>query len=167
MAAPRAELSLIELFPVGRKFQNWDPSRKRLPNYLWSWLIQGGRSHALLTAYRDGSLEWRGAGPQGDGVGVKRGELGDERARWGPLLWDGGAGGAQGWLEGLMEWCFLGEQSYALGFGAHNPPGRWFPSLLPFSLCHTLGSRYLSLKWDLTVALSALRWANWASRSIL
>lgn len=31
----------------------------------------------------------------------------------------------------------------------------------------TLGSLYLSRKWDLTVALSALRWANWASLSIL
>lgn len=140
-----------------------------MPNNLWSWLIQWGRSCAPLvatgtTARREGgcpSMRW--------GWGQKRGIGGlitAKRACWG-VLWDGGAGGAEGRLEGLMGRCFFGEQSYALGFGAHSPPAWWFLSVPPVSLCRTLGSRYLSRKWDLTVALSALRWANWASRSIL
>lgn len=66
-----------------------------------------------------------------------------------------------------------------LGFEAQRPASQGgpcpFPSHLelgspcaPLSqLSRTLGSLYLSRKWDLTVALSALRWANWASLSIL
>lgn len=65
-----------------------------------------------------------------------------------------------------------------LGFQAQTPASQGGPcpfpslqssvwSLPPPCVPRTLGSRYFSRKCDLTVALSALRWANWASLSIL
>lgn len=113
--------------------------------------------------------------------GQKRGKGGSSKA---------GSPAVSGWCSGGKErGQSLGRRMVSrgtylhLGFVAQTPASQGdpcpFPSLQSSTRSlaapvpprsqrsRTLGSLYLSRKWDLTVALSALRWANWASLSIL